>query len=189
MYYTKNLISGILTLAIMLFVSTGLIQAQNTNQNQNNNNTEDDVVDVIQESDEHSIFASLLEETGKLQELRNKKDVTIIAPTDEAFEQMNTDVEELKNNPRELENLIENHIMTNGEKSRNMDNWDTRVRHDNRGNQVGVGGDDQVDALNRKNKEVIEASNGKVVIVDKVLTDKNKDKMKDKHNKNEDWEQ
>lgn len=168
-YHIRNFITGLLSIAIVTFVSTGLIQAQDYTTNQNPS-PEDNVVEVIQNSDEHTIFASLLEEADKVQELKNEESVTVIAPTDEAFEKMDKNVEELKQNPRELENFIENHIKTKDEVN---NQWDKNM---NRSDQEKT--EKEMHNKMSKDKEVIEASNGEVHIVDEVKTDKKKDNYK-----------
>lgn len=163
-YHIRNFITGLLSVAIMTFVSIDITQAQDVYPN---TQTEDDVVDVIQNSGEHTIFASLIEEAGMTETLRQEQDVTVIAPTDEAFEDYD-ELNELRQNPQEVERFVESHIKTNDQQARTDDMDRSDQQQDRKAEK---------DKHKDKNKEVLEASNGEVHSVDKV-----KDK-KDKKNK------
>lgn len=71
---------------------------------------QDSVVDVINNSDDHTVFASLLDETDLADAISDQGPYTIIAPTDQAFEQMGEELEQLKQNPDMLQNVVVGHL-------------------------------------------------------------------------------
>lgn len=79
------------------------------NVNDSEAQDEGNVVDVVKESDDHTIFADLLEESQLDQRLNEEGPFTVMAPTDEAFEE-HGDVEELKENPEQVQQLVINHL-------------------------------------------------------------------------------
>lgn len=166
----QKIYTGLVALVVMAFASTN-IMAQDYPTQQNTQNQ--DVVDVIQSSDEHTIFASLLEDADMVETLRNGDNVTVIAPTDEAFEKMDGDVNELRSNPDELEEFVDAHIKNGEDEHANMQRDQQRTTETERGNE-------RDNNKEKGDKEVIQASNGEVHVVDKV---KDKDKKKDKKDK------
>lgn len=68
------------------------------------------VVEVVQSSEEHTIFAELLDETGLTDAISNEGPFTVVAPTDEAFESMGTDLDELRQNPDQLQTIVVGHL-------------------------------------------------------------------------------
>lgn len=89
------------------FFSIILIAGVNFAQAQNNDNT---VIDVISQSEEHTILAELLEETELNNIISQPGSYTVIAPTDEAFEAMGSDLDVLRENSQELQNVILGHL-------------------------------------------------------------------------------
>ena len=174
----SKFITGSLAAVFMLFASQSATQAQVTNQNQNQNSQDQTVVEVLQNSNEHTIFLSLLEESGKLQELRDAQNVTVIAPTDRAFENMDKDVNELRQDRQKLDEFLSNHIKENGmDTGINNQQDNERTRQDNSQNRSATGQD----------KQVIQASNGEVHVVQEVKkADMNKEN-KQHENQDEDW--
>lgn len=70
----------------------------------------DTVVDVINESDDHSIFAELLEETGLAGDIATEGPFTVIAPTNEAFEEMGDQLEQVRQDPQMMQNIVIGHL-------------------------------------------------------------------------------
>lgn len=102
MKLTKKFFSGLITTIVAILLGIGTVQAQ------------DDVVEVVKNSDEHTIFAELLEETEMATLLKQEGPYTVLAPTDEAFEEMGSDFESLKEDPEQLQNVVIGHLY-NGE--------------------------------------------------------------------------
>lgn len=70
----------------------------------------DTVVDVINDSDDHTIFAELLAETGLEGDIATDGPFTVIAPTDEAFEALGDQLEQVKQDPQMLQNIVIGHL-------------------------------------------------------------------------------
>jgi uncharacterized surface protein with fasciclin (FAS1) repeats len=68
------------------------------------------VVDVINDSEDHTILAELLETTELNNVIAQEGPFTVIAPTDEAFEAMGSDLDELRNNPEQAQNVVIGHL-------------------------------------------------------------------------------
>ncbi|REL39055.1 fasciclin domain-containing protein [Rhodohalobacter sp. SW132] len=68
------------------------------------------VVDVINSSDDHTIFASLLEESNLDDAISDQGPFTIIAPNDEAFEAMGEELDQLRADPDMLQNMLIGHL-------------------------------------------------------------------------------
>lgn len=86
-------------LSIFLVVGFSNLQAQ-----------DDTVVDVINSSGEHTIFAELLTETGLDQVVSQPGPYTVVAPKDEAFEAMGSELDQLRANPDQLESVVISHL-------------------------------------------------------------------------------
>lgn len=95
----KTLFTGLLamTFAVMFNIDSATAQDEN-------------VVDVIKSNDENTLFAELLEETDMPEVLEQEGPYTVLVPTDEAIESLDADVDELKENPEELQGLLRNHL-------------------------------------------------------------------------------
>ena len=68
------------------------------------------VVDVINESDDHSIFAELLAETGLEGDIATDGPFTVIAPNNEAFEALGDQLEQIRQDPEMLQNVVIGHL-------------------------------------------------------------------------------
>lgn len=168
----RNFIASICTITMMIFAGIN-VQAQDV-RNQNNQNQQNDVLEIIQSSEEHTIFAGLIQQANMNEELQGEN-IIVTAPTDEAFENMEEDINQLRQDPQRLEEFLDNHIENNELDGAYADS-PREGAEQNR--QQGQAGADEV--------RVIPASNGEVHVVNKVKTDKNKD-----NNKNEtddDWD-
>lgn len=69
-----------------------------------------DVVDVINNSDDHTIFAELLEATEMDNVISEQGPFTVIAPTDDAFEAMGGDLDEIAADPERAQNVVVSHL-------------------------------------------------------------------------------
>lgn len=86
-------------LSIFLVVGFSNLQAQ-----------DDTVVDVVNNSEDHTIFSELLAETGLEQVVSQPGPYTVIAPKDEAFEAMGSELDQLRANPEQLQNVVISHL-------------------------------------------------------------------------------
>lgn len=68
------------------------------------------VVDVIESSEDHEIFASLLDETDLGNAIADQGPYTVIAPTDQAFEEMGEELEQIRQDPDMLQNIVVGHL-------------------------------------------------------------------------------
>lgn len=75
-----------------------------------NATAQDNVVEVIESSEDHEIFASLLDETNLGDAISEEGPYTIIAPTDEAFEAMGEELEQIRQDPDMLQNIVVGHL-------------------------------------------------------------------------------
>lgn len=96
----KRITTGFLALTLALIFGVNNAYAQ-----------EGTVVDVVKSNEEVSTFAELLEETD-LPDVLNQEEgsFTVLAPTDEAFQKMGVDTEQLKEDPEQLQNLVVSHL-------------------------------------------------------------------------------
>lgn len=70
----------------------------------------DTVVDVINESEDHTIFAELLAETELDNVVAQPGPFTIVAPTDEAFSALGGELDQLRESPEQLQNIVIGHL-------------------------------------------------------------------------------
>lgn len=68
------------------------------------------VVDVINESDDHTILSELLETTELDNVIAQQGPFTVVAPNDEAFEALGQQLEELRQNPEQAQNVVIGHL-------------------------------------------------------------------------------
>lgn len=68
------------------------------------------VVEVVEASEDHTIFAELLNETGLGDAIADQGPYTIIAPTDEAFESLGDDLEQIREDSDRLQNIVVGHL-------------------------------------------------------------------------------
>lgn len=87
--------------ALLMTAGLNLAQAQNTDHT---------VVDIITQSEEHTILAELLEETELKDIISQPGSYTVIAPTDDAFEAMGDDLDRLREDSQQLQNVILGHL-------------------------------------------------------------------------------
>lgn len=68
------------------------------------------VVEIVEASENHTIFAELLNETGLGDAISDEGPYTIIAPTDEAFENLGDDLEQIRQDSDRLQNIVVGHL-------------------------------------------------------------------------------
>jgi len=68
------------------------------------------VVDVINESDDHTILSELLETTELNNVISQQGPFTVVAPTDAAFEEMGSELDELRDDPERAQNVVIGHL-------------------------------------------------------------------------------
>lgn len=108
-----NYLSNILLTIVFVATSTFVIgitdsEAQETQQPQAPGG--DDVISVINESDNHTIFADLIAESQLTETLSQQGPFTVLAPTDEAFENISAELDEIRQDPQQLQNIVINHL-------------------------------------------------------------------------------
>ncbi|MEX1260610.1 MAG: fasciclin domain-containing protein [Balneolaceae bacterium] len=69
-----------------------------------------DVVEIINNSEDHTIFANMLEETELNAVISEQGPFTVIAPTDAAFEELGEELEQIQSNPERMQNLVIGHL-------------------------------------------------------------------------------
>lgn len=91
---------SIFALFTLIFVlSISIATAQDSN-----------VAEVVESSENHTIFTQLLNETGLSETISNEGPFTVIAPTDNAFESMDADLDELRQNSDQLQTVVIGHL-------------------------------------------------------------------------------
>lgn len=68
------------------------------------------VVDVINESDDHTILSELLEITELNNVIAQQGPFTVVAPTDAAFEELGSELDALREDPEQAQNVIIGHL-------------------------------------------------------------------------------
>lgn len=68
------------------------------------------VIEIVESSEDHTIFAELLDETGLSDAVASEGPFTVVAPTDEAFESMDADLDELRENSDQLQTILVGHL-------------------------------------------------------------------------------
>ncbi|MDX1591925.1 MAG: fasciclin domain-containing protein [Balneolaceae bacterium] len=68
------------------------------------------VMDVIENSNEHTILTNLLHTSEYSRVLSEDGPYTVIAPTDKAFRSMDMNLEELKNNQEKAQDVVVEHL-------------------------------------------------------------------------------
>lgn len=95
-----NRITSILTALLFVLLTAGLGTAI----------AQDNVVDIINSSEDHTIFAELLNETQLDGVIAEQGPFTIVAPTNTAFEAMGGELEQIRSNPDALQNVVIGHL-------------------------------------------------------------------------------
>jgi len=134
----KKRLSVILSIFLSVFLVAGL----------SNSNAQDrNVVEVINNSENHTVFADLLDETGLNNVVSQAGPYTVVAPTDKAFEEMGANLDDLRANSDSLESVVISHLFQGKVPSQKAEA--------SLGIEIKEGG--------------IEASNGLVHVVDEVI--------------------
>lgn len=85
--------------SLLLIAGIGLAQAQSGS-----------VVDVINDSDDHTIFAELLAETELDEVIGQQGPFTVVAPNDEAFNELGDELERIQSDPELMQNVVIGHL-------------------------------------------------------------------------------
>lgn len=97
----KKRLSVILSVFLSIFLIAGLSDSNAQDSN---------VVEVINNSENHTVFADLLDETGFNDVVSQAGPYTVVAPTDKAFQEMDANLEDLRANPDSLESVVISHL-------------------------------------------------------------------------------
>ena len=99
--YLKKKVSAIFAalFAVLFMAGINVAVAQSGN-----------IVDVINSSEDHTIFAELLAETELDNVIAQQGPFTVVAPTNEAFEALGADLDQLRANPDQLQNIVIGHL-------------------------------------------------------------------------------
>ena len=99
--YLKKKVSAIFAalFAVLFMAGINVAVAQSGN-----------IVDVINSSEDHTIFAELLAETELDNIIAQQGPFTVVAPTDEAFEALGADLDQLRESPDQLQNIVIGHL-------------------------------------------------------------------------------
>ncbi|MCC5913308.1 MAG: fasciclin domain-containing protein [Balneolaceae bacterium] len=68
------------------------------------------VVDVINDSEDHTIFAQLLADTEMDNIISEQGPFTVIAPTDDAFNALGDELEQIQADPERAQNIVVSHL-------------------------------------------------------------------------------
>lgn len=68
------------------------------------------VVDIVNQSEDHTIFASMLAESELDAVISEQGPFTVIAPTDEAFEVLGDELQQIQSNPERMQNVVIGHL-------------------------------------------------------------------------------
>jgi uncharacterized surface protein with fasciclin (FAS1) repeats len=68
------------------------------------------VVDVINDSEDHTIFAQMLADTELDNVVAQQGPFTVVAPTDAAFEALGDELEQIQADPERMQNTVIGHL-------------------------------------------------------------------------------
>ena len=69
-----------------------------------------DVVEIVNQSEDHTIFASMLAETELDAVISEQGPFTVLAPTDDAFEALGEDLQQIQADPERMQNIVIGHL-------------------------------------------------------------------------------
>jgi uncharacterized surface protein with fasciclin (FAS1) repeats len=99
--FTSKKLSNLFTALFALVFVAGL----NVTMAQTGN-----VVDVINDSEDHTVFAQMLADTELDNVIAQQGPFTVVAPTDAAFEALGTDLEQIQADPERMQNIVIGHL-------------------------------------------------------------------------------
>jgi uncharacterized surface protein with fasciclin (FAS1) repeats len=102
-----KILNNILLAGIFVIASTFSLGVLNADAQDMAGN---DVVTVVNASDDHTVFAELIEEAQLGETLRSQGPFTVLAPNDDTFGEMGEQLEDLRQNPQQLQNVLINHL-------------------------------------------------------------------------------
>lgn len=68
------------------------------------------VVEVINDSEDHTVFAQMLADTELDNVIAQQGPFTVVAPTDAAFEALGADLEQIQADPERMQNIVIGHL-------------------------------------------------------------------------------
>jgi len=104
--------SIVLSLFSLLLVMASLTDLYAQNQEMTPQVSGDDVITVLNESADHTIFAQLIDEAQLTETIQQPGPYTILAPKNEALEELGSELNELRESPDQLQNVVINHLFT-----------------------------------------------------------------------------
>lgn len=104
----KYFLTGLLIVTFGFLINENESHAQI--QDQQEQPQGENVVDVVKSQEDNTKFAELLEETDMPKVLAQQGPFTVVVPSDEALESLDTDIEELKQDPQQVQNLVSGHL-------------------------------------------------------------------------------
>jgi uncharacterized surface protein with fasciclin (FAS1) repeats len=99
--FTSKKLSNLFTALFALVFVAGLNVAMAQTGN---------VVDVINDSEDHTVFAQMLADTELDNVIAQQGPFTVVAPTDAAFEALGTDLEQIQADPERMQNIVIGHL-------------------------------------------------------------------------------
>jgi uncharacterized surface protein with fasciclin (FAS1) repeats len=103
----KRLVISSFVLLFGVATYSNIINAQGNTQTQVEGET---VVDKVESNEKTSDFAELLEASGFAKVLQNEGPFTVLAPSNEALQSGVTNLEEVKENPAQVQKLVRSHL-------------------------------------------------------------------------------
>lgn len=114
MNFSKNFSSILSVIALLMaltFSANSALAQDSTNTYQEKNMSEDKtVMEIVESSEDHTIFADLLDETKMNKAIEDEGPYTVVAPTDKAFESMDKNLETIKDDQNMLQNIVSGHL-------------------------------------------------------------------------------
>lgn len=142
----KRLLASSFILLFAVAIHSNTIQAQV--QEEAGQPQGDTVVDKVEENEKTSDFAELLKTSGFAEVLNQQGPFTVLAPTNEALEASEVDVEGAKNDQEKAQQIAQNHLYQGNLPSEDVES------------SMGVKVEDSDDS----------PSNGTIYVVDQIVT-------------------
>lgn len=105
----KRIVSGALAIMLVLAVGANFAVAQGQGQGQGQAQGET-VVDKLNENDDTSDFAELLDQSGFAQVLVQQGPYTVLAPSNEALANGDVNVDAAKEDRKQAQQVVQNHL-------------------------------------------------------------------------------
>ena len=106
-FKNRSRIIPVVTLIIGLLFSSTAIAQNNSDADTTQANS---VLEIVESSENHTIFEEMLNETELANAISDKGPYTVIAPTDDAFESMGNKLEEVRNSRDMMQKVVSAHL-------------------------------------------------------------------------------